>query len=355
MNLRKLLFFSLGIVASIAVEAQNLSQHNWYFGNKGNAIRFNRATNKPFVVTNNAITVGTGGTAVATDPLTGDILFYTDGVNVYNANHQVMPNGSGLNANTGANQPVVLSSKPHDSTKFYIFTNTAHYPTVGSIYIDTVDMNQFGGSTFPSPPLGDVIAKNKAMAGLTGRSEGMIVIPTSTKMDTLWLITHKSGSQDYAVTRIDKTRTFPTTVYTIASNVPPPGQVPISVANFSYNKRLKKLAVSPQNPNADALILNFDETTGALTWDRYIYNTGQPTTTGQSIYNIQWDNAGQYLYISRVGETGINADVFQYDYLNPGNTLVSVLKSPEYRSWGLQLAPDSTIYHIYQTVAGGPY
>src|SRR5258708_9453304 len=69
---------------------------------------------------------------------------------------------------------------------------------------------------------------------------------------------------------------------------------------------------------------------------------------------MQGENAGEYLYVSRVGETGINADVLQYDYLNPTNTLTSVLKSPEFRSWGLQLAPDSAIYHIYQTVSGGP-
>src|SRR6185295_10307002 len=110
----------------------------------------------------------------------------------------------------------------------------------------------------------------------------------------------------------------------------------------------------------DAIILNFDNATGAITFDRYIYSTGSPTITVQSIYDIQWDNSGQYLYISRTGEPGINADVLQYDYVNsnpgvPTTILVSVIKSTEFRSWGLQLAPDSAIYHIYQAVSGGPF
>ncbi len=118
---------------------------------------------------------------------------------------------------------------------------------------------------------------------------------------------------------------------------------------------MKKLAVSAQDSKTDAIILTFDNATGILTFDRYLLNTGTATVQPQSIYDIQWDNAGQYLYISRVGETGINADLLQYDYLNPATTLTSVLTAPEFRSWGLQLAPDSAIYHIYQAVTGGPF
>ncbi|HTH55322.1 MAG TPA: PKD domain-containing protein [Cyclobacteriaceae bacterium] len=332
--------------------AQNLAQHNWYFGNSANAIRFNRGTNKAFTVSNKAVPFGTGGSAVATDPANANLFFYTDGVNVYNANNVAMPNGNGLTANSSSNQPVVICPKPGDSTLFYIFTNTASYVNpagaTGTISIDSVDMKLFGGSVFPAPPLGDVKnPKNGLIAGLTNRAEGMLIIPHSNGTD-YWLITQQSSSQNFAATLVDKTKTFPTTVTSGLG-------VPMSAANFSYSKKLKKVAVSAQDPSTDAIILNFNDATGSFTFDRYIYNTGTNTTTNQSIYDIEWDNKGQYLYISRVGETGINADVLQYDYLNPGNTLASVLKAPEFRSWGLQLAPDSAIYHIYQAISGGPF
>ncbi len=335
-----------------AAHAQNLAQHNWYFGNSINAIRFNRATNKPYLVTDQAVPFGMGGSAVATDPATADLLFYTDGANVYNTFGAIMPNGSGLLANTTANQPVVLSPVPGDSTKYFIFTNTANYTTGGSIAVSIVDMKLFGGSVFPQPALGDLKnPKNTAVTGLSNRSEGMMVIQHANGKD-YWLITHQNGSQNYSSTLIDSVSyTAGTFTTTVTSGL----GLPISVANFSYNRKLKKVAVSAQDPSTDAIILTFNDATGVLAFDRYIYNTGTATTLPQSIYDIQWDNAGQYLYLSRVGEPGINADVLQYDYLNPGNTLTSVLKTPEFRSWGLQLAPDSTIYHIYQAVSGGPF
>jgi len=347
---RSLFFFILFV--TIASQAQNLAQHNWYFGNSINAIRFNRSTNKPFTVTDKAIPFGTGGSAVATDPSTADLLFYTDGANVYNAFHVVMPNGSGLLGNTSANQPVVICQVPGDSTKFFIFTNTANYTTGGSIAVSIADMTLFGGSVSPAPALGDLVnPKNVAIAGLANRSEGMTIVPHANRKD-FWLITHQNGSQNYSATLINKA-SF--TSGTFTTTVSSPLGLPMSVANFSYNKKIKKLAVSAQNTQTDAIILTFNDATGVLSFDRYIYNTGTVTVQPQSIYDIQWDNAGQYLYISRVGEAGINANLLQYDYLNPATTLTTVLKAPEFRSWGLQLAPDSAIYHIYQTVAGGPF
>ncbi len=350
--MKRSLFFLFSFAIAITSQAQTLAQHNWYFGNSINAIRFNRATNKPFTVTDKAIPFGTGGSAVATDPSTADLLFYTDGSNVYNAFDLIMPTGAGLLGNTSANQPAVICPVPGDSTKFFIFTNTANYTTGGSIAVSLVDMMSFGGAVFPEPPLGDVTTpKNVAVAGLANRSEGMTIIPHANGTD-YWLITHQNGSPDYSATLINKASfTSGTFVTTTSSGL----GLPISVANFSYNRKLKKLAVSAQDPNTNAIILTFVDTTGVLTFDRYLYNTGAATVQPQSIYDIQWDNAGQYLYISRVGETGINADVLQYDYLNPNNTLTSVLKASEFRSWGLQFAPDSTIYHIYQAAAAGPF
>src|SRR5258708_27444442 len=107
MTLKRISLVLASITFSLLAQAQNLAQHNWYFGNSVNAIRFNRGTNKAYTVNNKAIPFGVGGSAVATDPSNADLLFYTDGVNVYNANNVLMPNGSGLNGNSSSNQPVV--------------------------------------------------------------------------------------------------------------------------------------------------------------------------------------------------------------------------------------------------------
>lgn len=328
---------------------QDLKQHNWYFGNSTQAIRFNRGTNAAQLINDQALPFNNGGAAVATDPANANLLFYTDGVQVYDANHLLMPNGNGLNGQPNANQPVALSPMPGQVNKYYIFTNSANYTTGGSISRSVVDLAQFGNAVFPAPATGVIeAAKNVAVAGLTNRSEGMIVVPHRNRTD-FWLITHDNGTSNYTVTLIDAAATFLTQIFSFIS------MPPVSVANFSYHAALKKIAVSPQDPNSDAIILNFDDNLGTLSFDRTIFNSATTSTTNQSVYDIEWDPKGRYLYLSHTGETGITADVLQYDYQNPAITLASVLASPIARSYGLQIAPDSAIYHLYQATNGGPF
>jgi gliding motility-associated-like protein len=328
--------------------AQDLRKHNWYFGNSINGIRFNRGTNAAQLLGNQATPFQTGGAAVATDPATGNLLFYTDGVRVYDASHQLMPNGDNLNGQPDSNQPVVITPMPGQTGKYFIITNSANYTTGGTIRYSVVDMNQFGNSVFPAPPAGVVEAsKNIAIPGLVNRSEGMIVVPHSNRID-FWLITHENGTANYSATLINAAATFPTT--------PAPGiGLPVSVANFSIHPQSNKIAASAQDPNSNALILSFNNQTGVLSFDRFLFNTATASATNQSIYDIEWDPQGRYLYISHHGEPGIPADVLQYDYQNPNVSLASVLSSPMFRSYGLQYAPDNAMYHLYQAVAGGPF
>lgn len=339
---------------------QNLAQHNWYFGSTSDGIRFNRGTNLPKQVNDKVVPVppfGTGGSAVATDPATSNLLFYSDGSRVFDAFHLLMLNGSGLLGNVAGNQPVAVCAVPGQANKYFLFANNANFATGGTITRSVVDMALFGNAVFPAPPQGnvEVLNKNAPIAGLTNRSEGMIMVPHANGTD-YWLITHQNGSAVFSATLINAASY--TSGAFVTTSTPPlgPTPIPVSVSNFSYNHKLRKLAVAVQTPGDDALILNFDPTLGVISFDRYILNTGIVTATTQSMYDIQWDiKGGQYLYVSRIGETGVAADVLQYDFLNPNVTLTSVLPAPVFRSYGLQLAPDSAIYHLYQSASGGPF
>jgi PKD repeat protein len=335
------------IALSTTIFAQDLSQHNWYFGSTTSGIRFNRGTNVAQSVNNQAIPFGRGGSAVATDPATANLLFYTDGIQVYDACHFAMPNGNGLLGQPDANQPAAVAPMPGQTNRWYIFTNSSNFTTGGVISQSEVDLNQFGNAVFPAPALGVVGAKNIAMPGLVNRSEGMIVVPHANQTD-FWLISHQNGTQSYAATLINAAAAFPSIVSTGIG-------FPTSVANFSYYAPTSKIAVAPQDANTDALILNFDNTSGLITFDRFIFNSATAATNSQSIYDIEWDTKGQYLYLSRHGDAGIAANVFQYDYQNPTTTLAPTATAPVFRSYGLQLAPDSAIYHLYQAVSGGPF
>jgi gliding motility-associated-like protein len=352
-----LFIFLCGIIQGAF--SQKLTTNNWYFGNTINGIKFNRGTSKAEAVTNKATPFGTGGSAVATDPANGNLLFYTDGNLVYDACHFQMPNGTGLSGNTAASQPVVISAIPGQPNKYYIFTNSASYTAGGTVSVSIVDLTStsFGNATFPNPPLGDVTSKNIAISNLTGRSEGMAILPHADGIN-FWLITHKNSSADYSATLIDGTGVFVTTTTT---SIGSPSGIPLSVANFAVSPlvdpaspNLRKIAVAPQTGNDDAIIVSFNNSTGIFTFDSYIFNTGKPTVEQQAIYDIEWNAKGQYLYLSYFGDTGITADVLQYDSKNPSITLTSVLPASlkPTQSLGLQVGADSAMYYLYKTASG---
>lgn len=329
--------------------AQSFSGYNWYFGNSTNGIRFSRSDNSAVLVTNQATPFGVGGAAVASEAINGDLLFYTDGANIYDRTHTVMPNGTTLGANTSGNQPVAIAKVPGQDNQYYVFVNTANSTTPGAISYRIVDMSLAGNAAPPIPPAGQATtAANTALALPATTSEAMMIIPHSNG-DDFWLITHANGTADYMVTRF--TPTGPTTTTTFS------GLGLIEVAeNFSYHPESRRIATSPGEATRDVEIVTFDPATGGLTFQQRVLNSGVASTTNPAVYDTEWSANGQYLYISRTGQAGIQADVLQYDLNNPSSTLTSILPQPNSisQSFGLQMAPDSTIYHIYQTPAGGP-
>jgi hypothetical protein len=348
-------YVGVGMLLLTGVESYGqtttLAKHNWYFGNTSRSIKFNRVTNAASLIANKAVPFGTGGSAVATDRGNGNLLFYTDGSRIYDANHNLMLNGSGLNGNTTANQPVAVCPVPGRPGKYFVFTNTADFTTGGNISYSVVDMGLFGTAVFPSPASGDVESKNNPIATLTGVAEGMITLPHDNGND-FWLITQTVNTLIFNATLINAA-SYTGTFNTVGSNA---GNLPTTIAHLAYHEGLRKLAAAPQDASTDAVILNFNEATGDLNFDRVILNSAVLSTTTQAIYDMEWSASGQYVYLSRHGEAGIPGNVFQYDYSNSSITLAPVLPAPVFRSYGLQRGPDNNIYHLYQrTTSTDPF
>lgn len=53
---------------------------------------------------------------------TGSLLFYTDGITVWNRNHVPMPNGSGLLGNPSSTQSGIIVPYPGNTDLYYVFT-----------------------------------------------------------------------------------------------------------------------------------------------------------------------------------------------------------------------------------------
>ena len=100
--------------------------------------------------------------------MSGELLFYTNGMYVANANHQIMPNGDSLNPGDVFNyyedlgyremQGALILPKPGSSNLFYIFHkklewNNQYFQLCTGLFYSLVDMNIDNG-------LGDVTSKN---------------------------------------------------------------------------------------------------------------------------------------------------------------------------------------------------
>ncbi|MDH5598172.1 MAG: hypothetical protein OEY34_03555, partial [Cyclobacteriaceae bacterium] len=206
---------------------QTLSDHVWYYGTQSKGLYFNMTDNLPVQVSF-PNSMGTGGGAVATDPWSGKVLFYTNGQTVWDANHQVMPNGTGLTGNPSSNQPAAISAVPGVPDQYYIFTNSATAAAPGSISYSIVDMSQMGNSTTPVPG-GVVTSKNLGFAGnLTNVAQGMVIV-SNTNCDGFWLIVNESGLANYHALSVDAGG-FSNLVTTVGLGLP------MEAANISYHK-----------------------------------------------------------------------------------------------------------------------
>jgi hypothetical protein len=112
----------------------------WYFGLGTDGIVFNNQ-NVPIKVNNKYPGVGFEGNAVASDPCTGQLLFYTDGIKVIDANHNLMTNGTGLLSHLSGSQCVQICKVPESCNKYYIISNTSWDNTPGSFYYSIADFS----------------------------------------------------------------------------------------------------------------------------------------------------------------------------------------------------------------------
>src|SRR5258705_5903534 len=89
----------------------------WYFGHYL-GLDFNSGTVVPL---NDGQTNTIEGVATISNS-NGNLLFYTDGITVWNRLHQVMPNGTGLFGNPSSTQSAVIVPKVGDTTRYFVFT-----------------------------------------------------------------------------------------------------------------------------------------------------------------------------------------------------------------------------------------
>ena len=117
--MKHLLLAATLIYACLSVVAQDKSASTWYFGNNcGLSFR----TDPPTPVSAAGLNAQ-GGTSVVADPVTGKVLFYTDGSTIWNGSGTVV--GSDLCHSCAAStQSAVIVPFPGREGRYYLFTTS---------------------------------------------------------------------------------------------------------------------------------------------------------------------------------------------------------------------------------------
>ena len=107
------------ILMSIAGYCQPAPQNwNWYFGNHA-ALNF--SSGSPVAVAGSAMDAEEGSASISDS--NGNLLFYTNGISVWNRNNIQMPNGSGLLGDNSSTQSALIIPHPDSTNIYYIFTS----------------------------------------------------------------------------------------------------------------------------------------------------------------------------------------------------------------------------------------
>jgi hypothetical protein len=180
---------------------------NWYFGSNV-GLGFNNG--KPVLQTDGKLTTTEGCSTVSDN--NGSLLFYTNGVNIWNNNHNIMQNGSDLLGSDSGSQSAIVIPNVSNSNIYYVFTADVYQAYTngnngnGINYL-VVDMSLNAG-------LGTVKSKNVNL--LPQGSEKLSAV-SSLDGTGFWVVTHK-GNKFYGF-KVDGSGVNALVISTIGINI----------------------------------------------------------------------------------------------------------------------------------------
>lgn len=310
------LLILLMVLATSHVFAQH-EYDRWVFGN-GAYLDFNGGA--PVAETGSVMNQQEGCSSIA-DSATGRLLFYTDGMTVWDSTHSVMPNGTGLYGHWSASQSALIVRQPGGANQFYIFTTDETLSSARGANYSVVDMNLNGG-------LGDVTTMNQNLWPCA--TEQVAAVKHVNGVD-VWVMFHDcvdSTFVSYLLTAGGLAGPYAQTI-----GVGEPTNHGFGYMKFSSDGT--KLVRITQNREFE--LLKFNPNTGVLS-DPLNFNLG--------IYNYgaEFSPSGNYLYICRFNPSDElqQFDISVWDSLTIASSAY-IMPATGFTG-AIQLAPDGKIY-----------
>ncbi len=305
----------------------------WYFGEHA-GIDFRSGAAVPIT---GSITTSEG-TAVACDQ-NGQLLFYTDGITVFNRHHRIMANGTALKGHTSSMQSALIIPAVGDPSRYYLFTAPAQEKP-GGVYYNIVNMNGDDGN-------GAVEEKNVLLFDLATEK---ITAAKHCNGKDIWVLTRPYNTSAYYAYLVTDEGVNTNPVVSYGSDIS---------GRKSYCGILK---LSPDgsrlvsvNDIVSIELSDFDNSTGIIS------NTFDLSNQQLGIgFGAEFSTDSRLLYISRpIGESTF---VMQFDItlgsaaaINASAEIIAQ-SNTKGEAWGaLQMGPDGYLYVTTTDYYGGGF
>ncbi|MDB4851551.1 hypothetical protein OAH61_03995, partial [Flavobacteriaceae bacterium] len=290
----------------------------------------------------------------------GNLLFYSDGITVWDKNHDIMTYtdgslGNNLLGDPSAAQSGMIIPKPLSDSIYYLFTVTDNNSTKGFNYY-TIDMSLNGGS-------GQLIDENSDGSFFVELQGGnwteKVAAVKGQACNTFWVVT--AFNNNFYSYLVDSNGVDSTPIISnVSTRVDERGYLKLSPDGT-------KLAVANQGPE-EAILYNFNSLTGEVINDEIFVVGGFPGD-GEP-YGAEFSVDSKKLYISTVSgfrfpnTPPVDYKLFQFDLTatNIPDSKVLIHEqiggSIEYPEGGfrgaIQLGPDGKIYATIPTTYSQP-
>ncbi len=333
--------FLIGSITSTMAQLQNT---NWKFGNQA-ALNFNDGTLPPTVVSTSAM-IANGSSASVSDA-SGNLLFYTNGSDVWNSNNQIMPNGFGLFCDTSMSQSVIIVPNPSNADEYYIITNRGNIMGQTGLYYTIVNMVADGG-------LGDVDKTRKNVLFMEENASEKLTVIKNPAEDSYWLVSFASSDNPLVYDTLYAFKVNTSGINLIAESLFTFGtQDDINTGGqlkFSPDQKTVALVHNTFLNNGESNVVtalftfNFDSTSGSFSSKKssfllgsYLYGNG-----------VEFSPDSNLIYFSSVNSFGNSLQQLDFKNIGMGSFPTSLYSGPN-TIFGLQLGIDNKIYTVSST------
>ena len=354
------------LLITMCIHAQK-EQSNWLFGfNAGLTWQTTTSYSATGVYGTANATLTNMPTALSGSPLAthegcfsisdvnGNLLFFSDGMTVWNKNMAVMTNGAGLTGHKSSAQSGIIFPYPNSNTR-YIAVSLGEF-NANNLSYSIIDMSQSGG-------LGAVEAANKniLLTGQSGTLGESVAAVRHTNRNDFWIVAPGRGTTSYLnvwkVTEGGGVQTARHSVATVNANA-----TPVNAGGYiTFTSDGQHFVWINFNNTSFFVYGDFNPTTGIISNVR-IRTGGLTSAVPGYGYGSTFSASGKYLYLT-YAPTGYNfpnqsSGLHIYDFeallatstpnsVNPVKTIINPSSASDGITdhfGGIQLASDNRIY-----------